>query len=43
MKQIVTWGLSTNRSTDSNDIPDLTFHRKWFASAGAEEKKVMYT
>lgn len=34
---MVTWEFSINRSTDSNNIPALTFHLKSFASAEAEK------
>ena len=35
--RMVTWVFSINRSTDSSNIPALTFHLKSFASAEAEE------
>ena len=43
MMQMVPWVFSINRYTDSNDIPALTLHLKFFANDTAEEKKDMYT
>lgn len=43
MKPMVPWVFSINTYTDSNEIPALTIHLKFFEKDTAEEKKEIYT